>query len=141
MAEKCVVSQCCCGCTLRTGALATAIFCLVSAILNVIVNVHALVSERAQSSWFNIIVSVVVLIIAILLLVGVKKERPNLIRIWIYVEIVLVILTLISSLIVFFTAWDFGVPIISLCEIMGEKHKWEREITLTLREMSGTLSK
>ncbi|KAF2367626.1 hypothetical protein FHG87_001630 [Trinorchestia longiramus] len=114
MSEKCMVTQCCCGCTLRTGALATAIFCLVSALINAIFSVVALVRDKEQTSWFSIIVNIVVLIIAILLFVGVTKEKPNFIRIWIYVEIVLVILTLISSIVLFFKGWHLGSLIVAL---------------------------
>lgn len=117
MSDKCVLTQCCCGCTLRTGALGTAIFCLIIGLINTILAVYQIIADKAQSGWFNVIVNVLVLIVAILLLHGVRKEKPRLVRIWVYVEIVLVVLILISTIVLFVRSGDWSGLFVGLINV------------------------
>jgi len=93
--RKCVLGQCCCGCTLKTGAWATAIFCLIGSVINTANAIYDATSRHNNSSWGAVIVSVIMLIVAIFLMHGVRTEQPRLIWIWVYTQIVLTVLTTI----------------------------------------------
>jgi len=97
--RKCVLSSCCCGCTLRTGAWVTSILVLIGSIINASNAIYDAVKGHNNGSWFNAVISIIMLVIAIFLMHGVRTENPRLIWIWVYTQIVLVILTLIGLII------------------------------------------
>lgn len=96
MAEhKCVLTNCCCGCTLKTGAWVTAILFLILSIINAANSIYEATSGHNKSSWGTVIISVIILIISILLMYGIKTEKTRFIWIWVYTQMVMTILWLI----------------------------------------------
>jgi len=102
--QKCLVQQCCCGCTLRTGSMIIAVLNLIANIFNIANGAYSAVGpDHYQGGWVGVIVAILHLIVSILLIIGINKEKRNFIMIWVWVSIVVIVITLIVGVISIFS--------------------------------------
>ncbi|XP_047497160.1 uncharacterized protein LOC125044513 [Penaeus chinensis] len=99
-AQKCVISQCCCGCSLRRAALLIAAAFVLVDIAFWAYNVGELVKARLDwLLWTVFGLETANLIMDCVLLVGVLKENYRAIMAWVWVSVVQVVLTVIASIV------------------------------------------
>ncbi|XP_071542471.1 uncharacterized protein [Panulirus ornatus] len=90
--ERCVVGSCCCGCSLRSGSLTIGILNLVSSSI-----ILSLGFSGSSIIFFHHTVPGV--IFSILLIYGIQKARRGLIMIWVWVNAVLLFISVILAIV------------------------------------------
>ncbi|XP_042884002.1 uncharacterized protein LOC122260694 [Penaeus japonicus] len=96
--QKCVISQCCCGCSLRGASLFIAVALLLVDSAFMAYNIWELVKSRLDwLLWTVFGLETANLIMDSVLLLGVVKENYRAIITWVWVSVVQVILTLVAS--------------------------------------------
>ncbi|XP_064084068.1 uncharacterized protein LOC135199865 isoform X2 [Macrobrachium nipponense] len=86
------LSSCCCGCSLRTGTLIIAILSLIFSLVGLGFGIFAGVSGLTEG-WLDVGIDVVNIILAAVLIHGIRTERRPLVLVWVWATIVTVILT------------------------------------------------
>jgi len=117
MSEKFTVTQCCCGCTLKTGSLIIGILCLIGSLIGTIQFSFGAVTYNHPALWYGAVVQIVMLIAAILLVHGARTEQASLVRVWVYIQSVITILQVINLVIVVITSFTIGNLISALLTI------------------------
>ncbi|XP_042856249.1 uncharacterized protein LOC122242883 [Penaeus japonicus] len=98
MGEKYVLTSCCCGCSLRTGAL---IIAVVSLVLSTIGAAYgAYVGSNGESAgWLDFFIDAVNIILAAILIHGIRMERRNLALAWVWGTAAMVVITIIVGVV------------------------------------------
>lgn len=95
-----------------------AILNLIANVILVANNVYAAVGPaHYQGGWVGVIMSILHLIVSILLLLGIRKEKRNFIMIWVWTTIVIIVITLIYGIVAIFAA-EFNILISSIITIL-----------------------
>ncbi|XP_046647247.1 uncharacterized protein LOC124337192 isoform X1 [Daphnia pulicaria] len=126
----CKLNQCCCGCSLRTGAIAISVFSLISSVVSIIrmaLVIFALQSNSSNAAKMlynlsvgQLVVAVVTIVMTILLLVAAVKNRmPNLMLPWIVVQIVSIIVMFLYLIILAIVGANIGVVEILIACVGG----------------------
>ncbi|XP_027234616.2 uncharacterized protein [Penaeus vannamei] len=98
-AQKCVISQCCCGCSLRRAALFIAAAFVLIDIAFMAYNVWELVKARPDwLLWTVFGLETVNLSMDCVLLAGVVKENYRAIMAWVWVSVAQAVLTVIAAI-------------------------------------------
>ncbi|XP_068226320.1 uncharacterized protein [Palaemon carinicauda] len=91
--QKFVLTSCCCGCSLRTGSLIIAILSLIFSLVGLGLGIFAGVNGLTEG-WLDVGIDVVNIILAAILIHGIRTERRSLVLVWVWATIVTVILTI-----------------------------------------------
>jgi len=83
---------------------------MIIAILNLLGNIfqgangaYAAVGGHDQGGWVGLIISILAIIVSILLIIGIQKEKRNFIMIWVWTMIVILVITLILGILSIFS--------------------------------------
>lgn len=98
--HKCVVNSCCCGCSLRSGTLAIAIFNLILSLIQIVLGSIAIASG-AIVVWPELVIGILRLIISSILINGVRKESRGQVLAWVWIVTILTVLATISVIVLF----------------------------------------
>ncbi|XP_064119800.1 uncharacterized protein LOC135224592 isoform X3 [Macrobrachium nipponense] len=115
--HKCLLSQCCCGCSLRTGSLAIGIIGLVFAALHAIYGIYHGINGISQG-WVNMVVGILNVILCAVLIQGIRLEKRSMIMVWVWVQSILIAINIILGVIEIILTLNFIVAIL-LFIIMG----------------------
>ncbi|XP_046647248.1 uncharacterized protein LOC124337192 isoform X2 [Daphnia pulicaria] len=121
----CKLNQCCCGCSLRTGAIAISVFSLISSVVSIIRMALVIFALQTAKMLYNLsvgqlVVAVVTIVMTILLLVAAVKNRmPNLMLPWIVVQIVSIIVMFLYLIILAIVGANIGVVEILIACVGG----------------------
>ncbi|XP_068241513.1 uncharacterized protein [Palaemon carinicauda] len=96
--QKCILTQSCCGCSLRTGSLAIGIIGLVFAVLHSIYGIYNGVNGNGQG-WVNMIVGILNVILCAVLIQGIRQEKRSMVMTWVWVQTILVAINIILGII------------------------------------------
>ncbi|XP_046458672.1 uncharacterized protein LOC124205325 [Daphnia pulex] len=127
---SCKLNQCCCGCSLRTGAIAISVFSLISSVVSIIrivLNFSALkgISSNDAKMLYGVIVGelvgamVLMFTIFLVLLAAVKNRMPNLMLPWLVVQIVSIIAMFLYLIILAIAGANIGVVEILIACVGG----------------------
>nr|XP_053630768.1 uncharacterized protein LOC128687365 [Cherax quadricarinatus] len=97
MSDKCVLSSSCCGCSLRSGSLAIGIISLVFGIINSIYSIYE-VANGIKQGWVQLIINILSVIMAIILIIGVRKERRSYVMGWVWVTAIVIAINIILGI-------------------------------------------
>jgi len=97
--NKYTVSQFCCGCTLRTGALVIGIIYVVGYLLQALTFLSYAINGGPVNVWYSFIIYLVQFIAACMLIHGVRMDRSDLVKVFVWTTCVLVVLKLIDVII------------------------------------------
>merc|ERR1711931_83154 len=95
--QKCVVSACCCGCSLRSGSLAIGIIYLILAVLAAINGILQGINGSNQG-WIEMAVNLIQAVLCVVLIMGINKENRAMIMVWVWVSIILVVVSAIVAI-------------------------------------------
>jgi len=101
---KCLVSQCCCGCTLKTGSLIIGILYIIGYLAQSAQLLQLSLHESAF--WFFFVISFIQFIASCLLVHGVRTDRADLVRVWVFTTIGLCVLKIIAGIVGTVTTGD-----------------------------------
>jgi len=90
--QKCVVSVCCCGCSLRSGSLAIGIVYLIFAILAAINGILQGIGGNSQG-WIEMAINIIQAVLCVVLILGINKENRAMIMVWVWVSAIIVIVS------------------------------------------------
>lgn len=96
--QKCVLSQSCCGCSLRSGSLAIGILGVIGGILGTISGIYLGINGNNQG-WVDMVINIITLILAAILIQGVRAEKRGLVMVWVWVMGIIVIINIILGII------------------------------------------
>ncbi|XP_037796310.1 uncharacterized protein LOC119591628 isoform X2 [Penaeus monodon] len=99
MGEKYVFTSCCCGCSLRTGALAIAIVSLVLSTVGAAYGAYVGANGESEG-WVDFFIDVVNIILAAILIHGIRTERRELVLAWVWGTAVMVCITIIVGIVI-----------------------------------------
>lgn len=95
--QKCVVSACCCGCSLRSGSLAIGIIYLILAILAAINGILQGVNGNNQG-WIEMAINLIQAVLCVVLILGINKENRAMIMVWVWVSAIIVVVSVIVAI-------------------------------------------
>ncbi|XP_063873036.1 uncharacterized protein LOC135107292 isoform X2 [Scylla paramamosain] len=116
--HKCVVSYCCCGCSLRSGSLAIGIVVLILSLLNAIYNIIAAIRTGVTVGWIGFATNLFVVIVSCILIMGIRQERRGFVMTWVITMVVIIIINIITSIIALVTTFSLVAGLIVLV-VMG----------------------
>nr|XP_027223094.1 uncharacterized protein LOC113815225 [Penaeus vannamei] len=99
MGERCVFTSCCCGCSLRTGALVIAVVSLVLSTVGAAYGAYV-GSNGDSEGWVDFFIDLVNIILAAILLHGIRTERRDLALAWVWGTVVMVGITVIVGIVI-----------------------------------------
>ncbi|XP_066941233.1 uncharacterized protein [Macrobrachium rosenbergii] len=109
--QKFVLTSCCCGCSLRTGALIIAILSLVLSLIGLGLGIFAGVIGLLEG-WFDVAIDVINIILAAILIHGIRTEQRRFVLAWVWTTVVTIILTVVLGLFVIFLSSSVTAAII-----------------------------
>ncbi|XP_066976764.1 uncharacterized protein [Macrobrachium rosenbergii] len=115
--HKCLLTQCCCGCSLRTGSLAIGIVGLVLAVMHTIYGIYHGINGISQG-WVNMLVGILNVILCAVLIQGIRQEKRSMIMAWVWVQSILIAINIILGVIEIILTLNFIFAIL-LFIIMG----------------------
>ncbi|CAL4072023.1 unnamed protein product [Meganyctiphanes norvegica] len=118
--QKCIVGQCCCGCTLRTGSMIIAVLSLVGNIFLLANSSYAAVQGHNNASWVSVVVALLHFIVSVLLIVGIRQEKRNFMMIWVWVTLVRIVISAIMAVIAFIgLVWQVAISLVITVLLYG----------------------
>ncbi|CAL4116017.1 unnamed protein product [Meganyctiphanes norvegica] len=99
--HTCVVSQCCCGCTLRTGSLIIGVLSLIGDGYNSVTTGLQASAEGWWLLWVTEVIVVVHLIASILLLIGISNNNVKFIKAYVYANVAVIVYDVILVIVLF----------------------------------------
>ncbi|XP_063599174.1 uncharacterized protein LOC134775545 isoform X2 [Penaeus indicus] len=106
-----LVNSCCCGCSLRTGALIIAALSLIYGLLGIAYSIYIIVAGVVEG-WLDLALALLNVIFAIILIVGVRQCRRRLVMAWVWSAVLSVILGVVLGVLYVILTQSFVVAVI-----------------------------
>ncbi|XP_050714523.1 uncharacterized protein LOC126997464 [Eriocheir sinensis] len=116
--HKCVVSYCCCGCSLRSGSLSIGIVVLILSLLQCIYSIFGAIKTGDNSLWVGFVTNLILVIVSCLLIQGIRTERRGFVMVWVWTMVVLVTINIIMAVIILITTLNLAFGLVTLV-VMG----------------------
>ncbi|XP_045604050.1 uncharacterized protein [Procambarus clarkii] len=102
--EKCVLKNCCCGCSLRTGTIIIAVLSLLFGLATAGYSIYLVVAGVTEG-WLDLVINIFNIIVAIVLIHGIRTERAGLVMAWVWATAFSIALSVVLGIVfVFITA-------------------------------------
>ncbi|XP_037799039.1 uncharacterized protein LOC119594069 [Penaeus monodon] len=109
--NRTLVNSCCCGCSLRTGALIIAALSLIYGLLGIAYSIYIIVAGVVEG-WLDLALALLNVIFAIILIVGVRQCRRRLVMAWVWAAVLSVILGVVLGVLYVILTQSFVVAVI-----------------------------